>query len=62
MHNLYLFLSSQNVKVEPSSEDAPSPYTDISMMEEDTNDRVSILIHMFHVCVVSVIIIPQSYM
>lgn len=38
-----MFFFLQNVKAEPSSEDAPSPYTDISMMEEDTNDRVSIL-------------------
>jgi hypothetical protein len=41
MYNLMYFLILQNLKTEPSLDEARSPFTDISLMDEETSEKVN---------------------
>jgi len=41
MYNLMYFLILQNLKTEPSLDEARSPFTDISIMDEETSEKVN---------------------
>jgi len=41
MYNLMYFFILQNLKTEPSLDEARSPFTDISIMDEETSEKVN---------------------